>query len=399
MSHAILTLSLLLALTGFALAEEPATGIPGVKKIPRTKEEAEAEANRLETLYKGRTQPESVRMLIAIGHDKVSGESGWFGPAQTRYDWAWLAKFCKTDPKADIPRDKFPGPDAWFAILDRNKDGRISRGDLDWSARNLYVQATAMVNRLFRQVDVKGNGKVSKEDFLAFYEKMAKGNDHLKADEFRDALMGSTGPFAPGDVPSTETLLRSLFTSELGSLQEGPSLGDAAPDFELKTVDGKAKVRLSSLVGKKPVVLILGNYTCGPFRSLYRQMEEVKKTYGSEAEFLMVYVREAHPTDGWRLKSNDKAEVLVSQPRTDEERLGVAQQCAKALTPTMSVVVDGVDDHVGNAYSGMPGRLYVLDRQGKVAYKSGRGPFGFKAGELEQALVMALLEAKGVGKK
>ena len=193
--------------------------------------------------------------------------------------------------------------------------------------------------------------------------------------------------------------MRSLFAHELGSLQEGPAVGDAAPDFELKTADGKQKVKLSGLVGKKPVVLVLGNYSCTPFRGLYKQIEDVKKKYGEEAEFLMVYVREAHPTDGWRMKVNDKAGVEVAQPRTDEERVGVAQKCAKALAPTMPLVVDGVDDKVGNAYSGMPGRLYVLDRQGKVAYKSGRGPFGFKAGELEQALVMALLEAKGVEKK
>ena len=61
----------------------------------------------------------------------------------------------------------------------------------------------------------------------------------------------------------------------------------------------------------------------------------------------------------------------------------------------MPVVVDDVNDAVGNAYSGMPARLYLIDRAGKVAYKSGRGPFGFKVGELEQALVMALLEAGG----
>ena len=58
----------------------------------------------------------------------------------------------------------------------------------------------------------------------------------------------------------------------------------------------------------------------------------------------------------------------------------------------MPVVVDDVSDEVGHAYSGMPARLYLIDLQGQVAYKSGRGPFGFKVGELEQALVMALLE-------
>ena len=56
------------------------------------------------------------------------------------------------------------------------------------------------------------------------------------------------------------------------------------------------------------------------------------------------------------------------------------------------MVVDDMDDHVGHAYSGMPDRLYLIDREGRVAYKGGRGPFGFKPGELEQSLVMLLLE-------
>jgi alkylhydroperoxidase family enzyme len=51
-----------------------------------------------------------------------------------------------------------------------------------------------------------------------------------------------------------------------------------------------------------------------------------------------------------------------------------------------------MDDRVGHAYSGMPDRLYLIDREGRVAYKGGRGPFGFKSGELEQALVMQLLD-------
>jgi hypothetical protein len=59
---------------------------------------------------------------------------------------------------------------------------------------------------------------------------------------------------------------------------------------------------------------------------------------------------------------------------------------------TMPLLVDEIDDRVGNAYSGMPGRFYVIDRAGKVAFKSGRGPFGFKPGELEQALVLLLLD-------
>jgi hypothetical protein len=55
-------------------------------------------------------------------------------------------------------------------------------------------------------------------------------------------------------------------------------------------------------------------------------------------------------------------------------------------------MVDEMDDRVGRAYSGMPDRMYLIDRKGRIAYKGGRGPFGFKPGELEQALVMLLVD-------
>jgi hypothetical protein len=39
------------------------------------------------------------------------------------------------------------------------------------------------------------------------------------------------------------------------------NVGDTAPDFELSTIDKSATVRLSSLRGSKPVVLVFGSYT------------------------------------------------------------------------------------------------------------------------------------------
>ena len=62
-------------------------------------------------------------MLVAIlrGSD-LDGADGWFGPAQSRYTWAWLTGRCGLDARAKaIPRDKFPGPDALFdALFPRN---------------------------------------------------------------------------------------------------------------------------------------------------------------------------------------------------------------------------------------------------------------------------------------
>ena len=47
------------------------------------------------------------------------------------------------------------------------------------------------------------------------------------------------------------------FRARAGSV----NVGDAAPDFELTTVDKSQTVRLSSLRGSKPVVLVFGSYT------------------------------------------------------------------------------------------------------------------------------------------
>jgi hypothetical protein len=70
----------------------------------------------------------------------------------------------------------------------------------------------------------------------------------------------------------------------------------------------------------------------------------------------------------------------------------VAHTCSTTLKIKMPLLVDEMDDRVGHAYSGMPDRMVLIDRAGKVVYKGGRGPFGFHPGELEQALVMLLLD-------
>jgi hypothetical protein len=92
------------------------------------------------------------------------------------------------------------------------------------------------------------------------------------------------------------------------------------------------------------------------------------------------------------MESNDRVGITVPQPRTFTQRVDVAHRCCSALEMTMPLLVDTLDDRVGHAYSGMPDRLYLIDRAGRVVYKGGRGPFGFKAGELEQSLILLLLD-------
>ena len=114
--------------------------------------------------------------------------------------------------------------------------------------------------------------------------------------------------------------------------------------------------------------------------------------YRDYVDFYAVYIREAHPSDGWSMESNKSKGIEVAQPKSTEERTQVAVHCCESLKMSMPLLVDSIDDRVGRAYSGFPDRLYLIDRDGKVAYKGGRGPFGYKARELEQTLVMMLLD-------
>lgn len=357
---------------------------------------ANTSVDELEKAYEGTTPPESVRMFLAIARGSRLGPGeGWFGPAAARYSWQTLAEAHKGTTSDGISADKFLGTELWFARLDRNKDGRITEDDLDWSDRNQWVQQAYLVNRMFRRIDKNGDGQVSREEINSFFDAAAGGKDHLLSEDLRDAMLaGSSASFLPGDAPTQDQLIRGLFAGEVGSLNEGPALNARAPDFSLSTHDGTKTIRLADLIGKKPVVLTFGNFTCGPFRSMFPGVEEIHKRFEQEATFIGVYVREAHPTDGWKMESNNRVGVAVSQPKTFQERMVVASQCHLLLKPLMPLLVDEINDPVGHAYSGMPARLYVIDREGKVAYKSGRGPFGFKSGEMEQALVMTLLDQK-----
>ena len=348
---------------------------------------------QIEAAYEGQKIPEAVAMYLVIARDgQLDGTNGWFGPAANRFSWQWLATRHGVMPDQTIAADRFLGPEVVFQQLDRDHDGSISAMDLDWSDENPWVKQSYMIGRMFRRIDPSGDGKLTAAEWQEFFAKIAEDDDAIRVEQLRDALIPPGSGFSKGDMPQKETLIKGLMAGEIGSLQEGPDVDQKAPDFELRPLGGGDPIRLSERIGKKPVVLVFGNFTCGPFRSIYPTVEAVRERQNENADFLMIYVREAHPTDGWAMKSNEKVGVVVAQPTTLTERISVAEQCAAKLNPTMPLLVDDINDTVGNAYSGMPARLYVIDTKGNVAYKSGRGPFGFKPEEMEQALLMLTLE-------
>jgi hypothetical protein len=99
-----------------------------------------------------------------------------------------------------------------------------------------------------------------------------------------------------------------------------------------------------------------------------------------------MYIREAHPTDGRQAKANERDKILIKDPRTLEERQKVAKEFAEQFKVSLPILVDTIDDQVNKAYAGWPDRIYVIDAQGRIAYKGEPGPKGFKVAEVPPVL-------------
>jgi hypothetical protein len=107
--------------------------------------------------------------------------------------------------------------------------------------------------------------------------------------------------------------------------------------------------------------------------------------------FLVVYITEAHPSDVWQMESNIKDKVVFASPRDEEERASVAGTCVRKLGIEIPAVLDEFGNSTEAAYTAWPDRMYLINAEGRVVYKSKPGPFGFKSDELEAALHKLLL--------
>jgi hypothetical protein len=110
----------------------------------------------------------------------------------------------------------------------------------------------------------------------------------------------------------------------------------------------------------------------------------------------MVYIKEAHPSDGWVMPGNERAGISIADPKTYAERLDVAHKACTELKISLPCLVDGISDATNKAYSAWPDRIYVVDSAGKIAVKGGQGPGGFAPSVREaQAWLGKTFGAKG----
>jgi hypothetical protein len=147
---------------------------------------------------------------------------------------------------------------------------------------------------------------------------------------------------------------------DLANLDFQPALhvGDVAPDFAVRDLDGNA-VRLSDFRGKKHVVFELGCITAPIF---INDIPQLNRLYGmfrnDDVEMLIVYVREAHPAE-------------VYMPHTSlEQKMAYARDLQRLESVEVPIVVDSLDGEVHHLYGLRPSPVWVINKEGRIVHKS-----------------------------
>ena len=115
----------------------------------------------------------------------------------------------------------------------------------------------------------------------------------------------------------------------------------------------------------------------------------MRERFADEADFLTIYIKEAHPEDEWQMRVNEREGVCYKQPTTLAERAAIASDFVAQTGYDIPIVIDTMDDDAEAAFAAWPERLYVVEA-GRVVYKGGVGPMDFDPAELEAWLTERL---------
>jgi type I thyroxine 5'-deiodinase len=86
------------------------------------------------------------------------------------------------------------------------------------------------------------------------------------------------------------------------------------------------------------------------------------------------------------MDSNEKEKVCYPQPKTLAQRVAIANDFVKRFHYDVPVAVDDMENAANAMYAAWPERFYVVDENGKIAFKGKPGPFGYHPEEVEEWL-------------
>ena len=133
--------------------------------------------------------------------------------------------------------------------------------------------------------------------------------------------------------------------------------GDLFPSFELVTTSGDHLTN-HNVFGDKPVLLIFGSMTCPMTASAAPSVQELYDEFGDHVDFIMLYVREAHPGENYR------------QAESMEEKLEHARTLKEFYGIQWTVAADSLDGHLHRALDPKPNSTFLVNKEGTILFRS-----------------------------
>ena len=136
---------------------------------------------------------------------------------------------------------------------------------------------------------------------------------------------------------------------------KGPQIGSVAPDFAARRLHG-GEVRLSDY-SAAITVLEMGSITCPIYQTRVKGMHRVASEF-PDCQFLVLYVREAHPGSN------------VCQHESDADKVASAADLKRTFHENREILVDDLDGTAHQLYGAMPNSVFIIDREGLIAFRS-----------------------------
>ena len=163
-------------------------------------------------------------------------------------------------------------------------------------------------------------------------------------------------------------------------LHNAPKEGEISPVTIVNDAKTGQSISLASLYPKKPLVLFFASYSCACSQKAAGFMADLNTKYGDQFQFLLIYIREAHPK-GEFSPGPAGEKFVVPDPQNLRERAAMALRFAREQKIEFPVFVDSMNDTQAVQWGAWPARLFVINTAGEVVYAGEQGPWFVKPTE------------------
>ena len=118
--------------------------------------------------------------------------------------------------------------------------------------------------------------------------------------------------------------------------------------------------------------------------ALLADFKQVVADFTDIADFVTIYISEAHATNQWNFPGN---KYKIKQHDSLQARLQAANLILddEELRPPGTFLIDIMDNEADLLYGGMPERLYII-LDGVIVYAGRKGPVGYNLNDVRKWL-------------